>query len=208
MLKIGLTGSLYSGIDDVAQTMREMNIPVFDADLALKFIFSYREDVIKNIKIQLGSEVFASGVLNPDKFNTNEKFNRLIDIAQFELLKCYELWRLKNRRYKYTVFKSSILYEKGLDSHMNDTICIFRPKDARVVEMRNRTGLSIIDIDRTLSNEMEDLTKNQKSTYIIHNYEEASKSVRGQIKVIHNKISEKVINSPKFDATELRGLLM
>ena len=190
MLKIGLTGNLCSGYIEVAKILENFNIPVFDADIALKFILNYREDIIRNIKIQFG-DVFSAGLININKFNTTEKFSRLVDVAQPELLKMYESFRFSNRHAPYTVFKSSILYEKGLDKEMNDTICCFSPRENRAVQYAKEMNIKLSDSYDILENEMDELVKNKKSAWVIHNYDNLSLLV--QSKETHDEIEGKSI---------------
>lgn len=190
MLKIGLTGNLCSGYIEVAKILENFDVPVFDADIALKFLLNYREDIIRNIKIQFG-DVFNTGLLDLSKFNTTEKFSRLIDIAQPELLKLYETFRFTNKHASYTVFKSSILFEKGLNLEMNDVICCFSPRETRAFQYSNEMNIPLTESYSVIDSEMDELIKNQRSTWVIHNYDNLSLLV--QTKETHDKIESKSI---------------
>jgi dephospho-CoA kinase len=188
MLKIGLTGNMCSGHDKVAKIFRNMNVPVFDADVAIKFLLNYREDMIKNIRIQFGDNIFDKGIIQPSKFNSTEKFDRLLDIIELELLKLYESWRLCHKSSSYTVFKCSILFERNLDKNMNYTISSFRPRYERAQSLV-QTGLTMIQAYDILDSELDELQKNQRSTWIINNDED----VILQTKKIHEIILSKSI---------------
>jgi dephospho-CoA kinase len=95
MLKIGLTGNVCSGYEMVGLLFKGLNVPVFDGDIAIKFLLNYREDIIRKVKIELG-DVYEKGVINANKFTTTEKFNRLFKVIELDLLKLYESWRLHN----------------------------------------------------------------------------------------------------------------
>jgi len=207
MLKVGITGNLFSGIDHVCEEFQKRGIKIFDADIALKFILNYREDVTRNIRIQLGESVFSHGALDPNKFNTTEKFDRLLDLAQYDLMKCYETWRLKNREHSYTLFKSNILFERKFDKSMNFIINVFKPRDIRAHDMMESTGMSLIEIDNLFSTELNELTKNQDSTYIIHNYEDSFLSMEDQVKSTDDRIKMK-INSSNIERINLKNMLL
>ncbi len=134
MLKIGLTGNVCSGMDKVGDLFKTLGVPVFDADLALKFLINYRIDVINLLKGQFGKDIYTNGIIDGSKFNT-ARFNILLDIAQIELIKLYETWRFLNKDASYTIFKSSILFERGLESIMNYSISTFLPKNDRAIEL-------------------------------------------------------------------------
>lgn len=192
MIKIGLTGNVCSGYEMVGLLFKGLKVPVFDADIAVKFLLNYREDIIRNIKIQLGSDVYEKGVINANKFSTTEKFNRLFKVIELDLLKIYESWRLSNRHASYTIFKSAILFESGLDKNMNYNISTFMSKEERA-SILAKTGVKISEAYDIINSEMEDLLKNQRSEWIIHNYSNANLPLISQVRDIHTKIESKSI---------------
>ena len=192
MIKVGLTGTTCSGIDSVAGIFSNyLSMPVFDSDLCFRFLLHYREDIIRKIKTQFGSEIYDGGKLNLKKFNTNEKFNRLIDVVEVEVIKLYETWRLSQRDFDYTIFKSSILFERKLDKIMNYNISVFKPKFERIKNYAEINNINLSSSELIINSEMDDLTKNQMSTWTIHNY--TGNSLLKQIKDIDKKISSKSI---------------
>lgn len=217
MIKIGLTGNICSGYEKIALMFKTLGVTVFDADIALKFLLNYREDIAKKIRIEFGENVYNKGLIDGSKFNTTEKFDRLIDTAELELIRLYESWRFVNKDESYTVFKSSILFERKLNKNMNYNISVFRPKDDRAVELSKSCirkdsiilqpmmlsgAYSIID------SEMDELIKNQNSDFIIHNYE-SSASLLSQVKLIHEKIEAKSIKSilDRIDFGSVKNML-
>jgi len=173
MIKVGLTGNRYSGKDRVAKLFEQISIPVFNADVILKFILQYNLDIDKQIKVQLGSSIFdLSGHLDPQKFNTTEKFNRLMDIVEPELFKAYEKFQLKHPESIYCIFHSSILFERDWNKKMDYTITTFSPKKDRIQRANSVEPVLLTSVIYDLmSKEIEDLEKNKLSTYIVHNYE-------------------------------------
>lgn len=190
MLKIGLTGNVCSGMDKVGDLFKTLKVPVFDADIALKFIINYREDIIRLLKIQFGKDVYKMGVIDGSQFGT-AKFNMLLDIAQIELLRLYESWRLVNKDAAYTIFKSSILFERGLDSYMNYTISTFLPKNERALLLAKKYNIRLMEASDVVETEMDEFEKNGKSTFVIHTYDNLS--IISQTRDIHEKIESKSI---------------
>ena len=45
MIKIGLTGNRYSGKDRVCKIFEQISIPVFQADVVLKFIINHNFEI-------------------------------------------------------------------------------------------------------------------------------------------------------------------
>jgi dephospho-CoA kinase len=55
MIKVG---SRYSGKDRTARVFKQIGVPIFEADVILKFILNYNEELIDLIKIKIGSEFY------------------------------------------------------------------------------------------------------------------------------------------------------
>jgi len=207
MIKVGLTGNICSGYEKVGLLFKSLGVPVFDADIALKFLINYREDIIRNIKIQFGEGIYEKGAIDPNKFNTTEKFDKLLSIAELELMRLYESWRFYNKDASYTIFKSSVLFERKLNDSMNYVISTFRPRDERASSL-TRLGMKMIEAYDILDSEMDELLKNQRSEWIIHNYSD-SLSLITQVKQIHEKIESKSIKSllDRSDFSTVRNIL-
>lgn len=195
-MKVGLTGNMYSGLNDVADMFISKNIPVFDADVILRFLINYRYDLVDDIKLKLGN-VYKNGFLDPSKFLNTDKFDKLVDFYELEILKAYEVWRMKQNGFPYTIFKSSILFERNWDKSMNYVMSVYKPKDSRQFEMKMDTNKSMIEVNTIISNEMDELMKNQRSTYIIHNYENSDSPIK-QVNQYHRSLlqkAEKYVNT-------------
>lgn len=198
MIKVGITGNYYSGYEEISDIFKnKVGVPVFDADVVLKFIINYREDVIKKIKIKFGSSVYNFGLLKSDVFNTTEKFDCVLDLAQMELLQAYEKWRLVNKDFYYTIFKSAILFERNFDTSMDYTISVFKPKNDRVYEFAKKTHTIVSESYNLINKEMDELEKNKNSTHIIHNYEAAAPISR-QVQNVHDSINKKNLTLQKL----------
>lgn len=191
MLKVGLTGNIGSGFIQVADIFKVFGVPVFDADIATKFVINYREDIIRNIKIQFGSDIYNKGLIDEKKFNTTEKFDRLLDIVEPHVLKLYDSWRLSNKDATYTIFKSSILFERKLEKNFSYIITTFKPRDERAGDLVKNSNISLINSYSIIESEMDELIKNQSSNWIIHNYDRLS--LLTQSKEIHDSLESKSI---------------
>lgn len=172
MINIGLTGNRYSGKDKIASQFEKISIPVFNADVVLKFIIQYDTEVDKKIKIELGSSIFSkNGSIDIDKIGTDIAFNRLIDIAENDLFDAYKRFQNKNSHSIYTIFHSSILFERGWDKKMDFTISVFTPKSERINRaQKEEPNISQSTLWRLASSEIDEIEKNKKSNYVIHNY--------------------------------------
>ena len=213
MLKVGLTGNYYSGHNEVADIFEENGMPVFDADLILKFLLNYSPKHIKEIKNKFGESIYNLCLLDMRKFNTNIQFNRLIDVVEIDIIRAYEKWRMKNANMAYTIFKSSILFERNLTDHMNFKISVFRPQEKRRDDIVKQLEMPILKVNEILDNEMSELVKNTKSDYVIHNYgsyytDLNGHGLRDQIEGIHKSLIKKsFLSEDRNDFGTLRNIL-
>lgn len=196
MLKVGLTGNFYSGYDNAALLFESRGVPVFDADLVLRFMVNYSEKVVKKIKAKFGEDIYFLGLLNMNKFETNKDFDKLFEVIELDLLKAYEKWRVKHWDKPYTIFKSCVLFERKLNTSMNFSITVFKPQIERRKDVQNLTEIPTLTSDAIFSNEMDELLKNQKSDFVIHNYksyyrDSLDMGIQNQISYIEKALNKK-----------------
>jgi dephospho-CoA kinase len=191
MYKVGLTGNLCSGYEDVAIQFQKLGVPVFDADIVSKFMIHYDEFISREIRIQFGESAFQHGFLNEKAFNSTTKLELLLDTINKKLMQSWERFRLKHIDSEYVIFKYALLFERSIDNSMDYTICSFMPKDERILRLKESEGLPFIEAYSLIDNGPDDIQKNKLATYIIHNYSEAQ-SLETQVSWVHKKISSKL----------------
>ena len=170
MIKVGLTGNFFSGHEQISQLFEEKGVPVFDADVILKYLLNYSEKHVTKIKSTIGDDIYKDGLLNLKSIDSNKKFDSILDLVHVDLIRSYEKWRLENQDSFYTIFKASFLFERKLNHIMNFNINVYRPKQYRRDDIYNLTSINISTISDILENEMDELYKNKKSEYKIDNY--------------------------------------
>ena len=196
MFKIGLSGSYHSGIEVVADKFKSRGTPVFDADVIMKWMINQSPKHTRMIKDNLGEDIYQGDRLDLRKFESNSDYELMLDCIELDLYKCYELWRSKNSKQPYTVFKSSVLFERSMNKSMNFNISVFIPKNKRRIDLMTNTYILSSAIDSILDGEMDELVKNSKADFIIHNYENGAKSnLDTQIEQINAILRNKVLFS-------------
>jgi dephospho-CoA kinase len=190
MIKVGLTGNFGSGHQDIVNHFYKSGTPVFDADLLLKFFINHKKDTKHKIKEAFGPNTYAYGTLNILKFDTDKKFSKLINVITPEIFSAYEKFRQKNHKYPYTVFLSSILFEKSWNLYMNYNINVFKPDMIRKKWLLSNTHIDIGMIEHILENEMCERDKNIKSNFVIHNYGENNVDfkIKNEIYQVHSSL--------------------
>lgn len=189
MLKIGLTGSRYSGKKVVAKHFKSLGIHVFDADVVIKFIINYNNQVFSNIKKEFGDDISNLGLIDTQRFNNDDKMNKLFDLVEFDMWEAYSRFNIKHSSEPYTIFKSSILFERKLKTNFDKTINVFCPSKVRAERYSKNSlaGLSMWSVLEVMKQEMDEYEKNVLSDYIIHNYDDIQPA-GSQIDFIHKEL--------------------
>lgn len=202
LLNIGLTGSRCSGKNGISKLFRQLGVPVFDADAVVKYLLNYRQNMTDSVRKAFGAEYAFQEYINPMAFDTDEKFSSLIDLIEFELFEAYDRFRKKHKDNQYTIFHSSIIYEKEWSKKFDRVISVFAPKDVRIERYKRETGDRLETIWTIFNKEMNEIVKNQMSDFIIHNYEDAP-DVLKQVENIDTKIVDFQLSIKDKDIKDL-----
>jgi dephospho-CoA kinase len=203
MVHIGLTGNRYSGKDRVAKLFKQIHIPVFDADVVLRFAINYNIELLKKLKLSMGEYYFDNVILNMDRVRCDNKFGEVIDFFKEDIFNAFDRFNKKNSNSVYTIFHSSILFESGWDKKMDQTISVFSPINSRIERCQFLTEYKLSEIHKLIKTEIDELEKNKQSTYVIHNYELIGRDTLDSVcdtdqKIInfylYDKLSEQIEN--------------
>ena len=192
MLKVGLTGNYFSGIDDISNTYKKLKIPVFEVDLIIKFMLYNNQDTIEKIREEFGNVVFMNHKIELNAFRGTSTFRRLMKVLELDLITTYEKWRLVNKA-PFTIFKSQILFESNWNNLMNFNISVFKPTGIRVGEIQDTYKMRSTEAWALVDTEIDPFQKNRLCNYTIHNYESYNDSVEKQITNINKTISSKAL---------------
>jgi dephospho-CoA kinase len=196
LLNIALTGSRCSGKDGIAKLFRQIGVPVFDADSIIKYILNYRKSMPESVRKAFGREYVFGEYINPIAFDTDDKFESLIELVEFEIFESYSRFRKKYKDKQYTIFHSSLIFEKNWSKKFDRVITVFTPKQERMERYKALTGDNLQTIHAIFGHEINEIQKNQSSDFIIHNYQEAA-DVLKQVQNIDNRIVDYYIELNK-----------
>lgn len=195
MLQVALTGNFLSGKSTISNKFRELGVPVFDADVVLKFILGHKFYFCDSVKKKLGYSPFnKSGYLDPVKIVSDRDFDKILDEVEFDLLCAYEKFR-RTQNHPYVIFMSSLLFERGWNDKFDIVLNVFTKRGDRAMRAKE-AGLSIIDFFSLTKNEMSEFEKNEMSDHVIHSYiggpilEESILKIDGDIMSRINKLND------------------
>ena len=194
MIRVGLTGSRFSGKDAAAKAFRQIGVPVFDADAVLKFILNFDIEVNRSIVEGYGEYVFTGpgGTIDPKKMRTDADFDRLVDFAEPSLMSAFDRFCDQNRGSIYSIFHSSILVERNWHDDMDYAISVFAPP----AEIFFRQAAA--KKNPAAKKEMDPLAKNKACDFVIHSYGSVLGDVMGQIGKIDQKIVDKFLDQKEW----------
>ena len=193
MLKVGLSGNRYSGKNRIVNLFKQIGVPVFEADVILKFILSHNYELQAEIADRVGRIYFKDGLLNTEKVKTDGKFSSILDIVEPELYRTWERFLQKNNKAVYCIFHSSILFEKEWNKAMDINVTVFAPYADRIERCKFLTNKSVSSIYSLTKLEMDELDKNNLSDFVIHNYNNDSPFYGDTLTQV-NDIDKKIVD--------------
>lgn len=176
MIKVGLSGNRFSGKDKISKIFEDISIPVFDADVIVKFVLNYNYELFTKIKESLGHKYISKlHTLNLNLINEDGKFGKVLSLIEDDVFRAYQNFEDKHKKSIYTVFNSSVLYESKWSDRMDKNITVYAPFIDRVERAKKELKGQYHDrstINTLLNHEMDELDKNSKGDHVIHNYNE------------------------------------
>jgi dephospho-CoA kinase len=194
MIKVGLSGNRYSGKDRVSTLFSQISIPVFEADIVTKFILMYNYELQNEIMNKVGYDYFdQDGLLDYNKVKSGGVFDKIIDIIEPDLFAAYKRFNQKNKQSIYSIFHSSILFERGWNKQMHYNINVFSSTNDRLERCKYLTNKTVSSIFKLSQDEMKDIDKSKYSDFVIHNYNDMNLTI-GDCLTQVNKIDQQIID--------------
>jgi len=174
-LKLGITGGIGSGKTSVCRVFSILGIPVFSADPVAREIMDNDDQVIKQINIITGRDMYEKGELDRQAlaaliFNDTsllEKVNTLVHPVVFDYFK---KWRLEQEA-PYVIMEAAILFESGASKLVDRIASVVAPVEERVARVIKRNRLTREQVLERIRNQMDDEERIKLSDYVIYNSE-------------------------------------
>jgi dephospho-CoA kinase len=194
MIKVGLSGNRYSGKDRVSTLFSQISIPVFEADIVMKFILMHNYELQNDIMNKIGYEFFNSeGQLDFDKVKNQKVFGDIIKIIEKDIFDAYKRFSKKHKESIYTIFHSSCLFEAGWNKQMHYNIIVHCSTNDRLERCKYLTNKTVSSIYQLAQSEMADIDKSKYSDFVVHNYNEVNLTLGDCLKQV-NQIDQQIID--------------
>ncbi len=201
MIVIGLTGSIGMGKTTAATMLRDMGVPVHDADATVHQLLGPD-----------GAGVETVGALFPDAMRENAAGQKYIDRAvlgrdvfmdrhlkkQLEEI-LHPLVRTESDRFKDDMRKSGhemvvldipLLFETGGEKRVDVTICVTASEHIQRERVLARHGMTAEKFDRIVAGQLPDAEKRKRADFVVDT-EKGLEDTRQQLTKILDRIRAK-----------------
>lgn len=176
-LVVGLTGGIASGKSTVANMLKEMNIPVIDADVEARNAVIKGEPAYEQIV-----KVFGGGILREDGEIDRQKLGAIIFHDEQKRLQLNQIVHPEVRRRmlkqkedalqrgeKIVVLDIPLLFESKLTYMVDKTILVSADRDVQLKRLMLRNSLTAEDAEARINSQMPLADKKKLADEIINN---------------------------------------
>ena len=176
MKRVGITGGIGCGKSTVVAEFRKLGVQAFVADeVAAAY---YRNPAfLVDIRNLFGDEVFlADGSADKRRiaarvFADSRALEALNNLVHPRVMADFETFCRQYDGEPYVLFESAILFDCGLDSRMDKTLCVYLDLPERIERLQGRDGATKEQIMARVANQMPAEEMMRRADYVILNYE-------------------------------------
>ncbi len=173
MIKIGITGGIGCGKSTVCRLFQERGIAVYDSDAEAKRLMTENELLREAIKAYFGEEIYREGSLDRKAlaarvFSDGEALAALNALVHPAVMRDFGQWA-ERQQGDYVVLESAILFEAGLEGHVDHTIAVMAPLELRIERAAQRDGCDREAIRRRIAVQMSDDEVASRADYVLVN---------------------------------------
>ncbi|MFQ6604602.1 MAG: dephospho-CoA kinase [Fidelibacterota bacterium] len=178
MLRIGITGGLGSGKSIASGFIKELGCYVLDADKVAKELLESNVEVQNELIDEFGSDILnADNTINRQKLarvafqdeDHQMRLNAVIHPYIFEAIDSRYEAVLKEGKHVVFVVDGALIYESGLDAHLDYTVVVTAPLAVRMSRALARGKLNRDEIQRRMDLQWRDEDKINLADYVINN---------------------------------------
>ena len=173
MFKVGITGGIGSGKSTVCRLFAERGVAVYDTDAAAKRLMAEDDALKRGIVARFGAESYRDGVLNRPYlaervFGDDKEREALNGLVHPAVIADFERWA-EEQQGEYVVLESAILFEAGLDKHLDRVGAVLAPEALRVERAMKRDGATRAQILSRMAAQLDDDTLSRRADVSVVN---------------------------------------
>lgn len=173
-IKIGITGGIGSGKSVVSRLLEVMDTPVYVSDVESKRLTVCDVQIRSKLIALLGEGVYIDGELNRQLlasyiFGNPKNISVVNNIIHPRVREDFRRWAEVRNSFPLLGMESAILFESGFASEVDAVVMVYAPKEIRIERVMQRDSVSIEQVERRISSQMDDEEKRGKADYVIIN---------------------------------------
>lgn len=173
MIVLGLTGSIGMGKSTAAKQLRQMGLPVFEADAAVHQLYQnldVQEQISAILPPEYRGEKFTRNVVARAVLIYPELLKKLEEILHPRVRAMENEFLEKTRAtgHKIAVLDIPLLFETGEEGRCDYIAVVTAPKLIQAFRVLRRPGMSFHKLGVILSRQMPDAEKRNRADFIVH----------------------------------------
>ena len=190
MTVVGLTGGIGSGKTTIANFFKELNVPIYFADIEAKKLMNKSKVLQKKIKAIFGERAYIKNELNRPFiaeriFNDKNLLQQMNAIVHPKVGKHFIKW-LNKQNSPYVIKEAAILFENNSYKNYDYIITVVAEEKERINRILHRDNTSEQKIKDIMQNQWDDSKKVKLSDFVIHN--KSLDNTKKQVYSIHRKL--------------------
>ena len=192
---VGLTGGISSGKSTVSSYLKQLKIPVIDADEVARKVVEPNSQGAKEIKKAFGSDVFEEdGSLNRQKlgaliFSNAENRQKLDELLQ-PLIKIMILDEIEEHRQKgenMIVLDLPLLFEKQYEELCEEIIVVYVPRELQLERLMKRNQYTKQEALSRIDSQLSIEEKRKRATVLLDN--------QGSIQQLYQQVEQWLVET-------------
>jgi len=201
MLVVGLTGGMASGKSVASKTLRDLGLPIIDADLIAREIVRPNEAGYRDIV-----DHFGKGILNPDQTINRRRLAKIIFRNSGEREKLNSILHpkiskdikkrikdFKEKGERMVIVDAALLIEAGELSLVDKLIVVTVSPKIQVRRLAQRDHLTEKEARERIATQMPLSEKMKLADYVVNNSGPVRKTVK-RIKEVYNRLCLTITN--------------
>ena len=192
---VGLTGGISSGKSTVSSYLKQLKIPVIDADEVARKVVEPNSQGAREIRKAFGSDVFEEdGSLNRQKlgaliFSNTENRKKLDELLQ-PLIKIMILDEIEEYRQKgetMIVLDLPLLFEKQYEELCEEIIVVYIPKELQLERLMRRNQYTKQEALSRIDSQLSIEEKRKRATVLLDN--------QGTIQQLYHQVEQWLVET-------------
>lgn len=210
-LEVGITGNRYSGVDTISNLYDKLGVPIFYADVVIKFLLNKNYEIIEEIRNFLPEYFSDDYVIDYKKITKDNKFQTILNIIEPELFRAYSNFSRKYYNRMYIIFSSSILFEMDWQKKFDLVVDVYAPMHERYERSKKINNIGKFDavsnIKKSFKEVIDENKKKELADYIIYNNDISTVDVLKQVDIIDKNIIEYYYDIKYFKQNTTKNLI-